>query len=126
MGRTPTTLFVKRLVIVIMVCIIFGALVLSGYLVSKKHHSDAEQCPKQVEYDFDTLSLRWNPTLCNKHKCIFRRDRWEIHGLWQDYKNGSYPQFCCNSSRFDLELIKPLVPKLNVSMEKILSSSSLS
>ncbi|XP_074596207.1 uncharacterized protein LOC141851362 [Brevipalpus obovatus] len=115
--RTSTTFTVKKLISVVVVCIIIAVIVLTVYFAtSEGHHSDEDNsCPKVVEYDFDALSLRWNPTLCNDEKCIRRSDKWEIHGLWQDYKNGSYPSYCCNSSKFDLELIEPLLLKLNES-----------
>ncbi|CAI5450847.1 unnamed protein product [Caenorhabditis angaria] len=39
--------------------------------------------------------------------------QWTIHGLWPNYENGSYPQFCPGTpSRFDENLIKPIEPKL--------------
>ncbi|KAJ1348123.1 hypothetical protein KIN20_003354 [Parelaphostrongylus tenuis] len=38
---------------------------------------------------------------------------WSIHGLWPNYKNGSYPQFCDGvPKKFDDKLIKPIERRL--------------
>lgn len=31
--------------------------------------------------------------LINTRQCI-SNNSWSIHGLWPDYENGSYPQYC--------------------------------
>ena len=35
-----------------------------------------------------------------------------IHGLWPDYINGGYPQFCTNQ-QFNLSTIEPILDDLN-------------
>ncbi|VDM57482.1 unnamed protein product [Angiostrongylus costaricensis] len=39
---------------------------------------------------------------------------WSIHGLWPNYKNGSYPQFCDGvPKKFDGKLIEPIERRLS-------------
>ncbi|XP_074596206.1 uncharacterized protein LOC141851361 [Brevipalpus obovatus] len=49
------------------VCLIWVTIILTvHFAASKKHPDDDDSCPKVVKYDFDALSIRWNPTFCNK------------------------------------------------------------
>ena len=44
-----------------------------------------------------------NNSLCNMKFALKKcndTDNWSIHGLWLDYSNGSYPQFC-SKMKFD-------------------------
>ena len=38
-------------------------------------------------------SFIYKLALIDTNQCI-SNNSWSIHGLWPDYKNGSYPQFC--------------------------------
>lgn len=72
-------------------------------------------CPNVI-YDYDMLALRWTPTLCfKKGECIANTEKWEIHGLWPTYFNGSWPENCCKQYPFDLKQIKPILVPLEVS-----------
>lgn len=44
--------------------------------------------------------------------CLFCRNDFTIHGLWPDYFDGGYPQFCNNTDQFDIDLVQDLLPQL--------------
>uniref|UniRef100_A0A7I5ECN9 Ribonuclease T(2) n=1 Tax=Haemonchus contortus TaxID=6289 RepID=A0A7I5ECN9_HAECO len=78
---------------------------------------------RQIGSDFDYLMLtRIFPTaVCRADddsvpdSCEIPTDtpEWSIHGLWPNFKNGSYPQFCDGSPRkFDSDLIKSIEGRL--------------
>ena len=45
-------------------------------------------------------------------KRVNKNTSWSIHGLWPQYSQTSYPQFCKNIP-FDIEKIKPMLLDLN-------------
>lgn len=45
------------------------------------------------------------------NKCNENSD-FTIHGLWPDYKDGTYPQYCNNSSKLNFDNIKDLLPQI--------------
>jgi ribonuclease I len=45
-------------------------------------------------------------------KRVNKNTSWSIHGLWPQYSQTSYPQFCKNIP-FDIEKIKPILLDLN-------------
>lgn len=73
-------------------------------------------CP-QANFDYLLLSIRWPPSYCNYQHCKpgVKMYDWGIHGLWPDYRNGSYSSFCCDDYKFDLNEVKPILPQLQVS-----------
>lgn len=73
-------------------------------------------CPKG-NFDYLLLSVRWPPSFCNYQRCIKGANMydWSIHGLWPDYNDGTYPEFCCQENKFDLEQLKPIQSELEVS-----------
>lgn len=52
----------------------------------------------------------WPPAwLLNKNVSYdFTNDYFTIHGIWPDYYNGSYPQFCNKSEKFDVNKLEPI------------------
>ena len=79
-----------------------------------KYESDV-RCPK-VNFDYLQLTIRWPPSFCNYGHCKKGAIMysWDIHGLWPDFKNGSYPQFCCPDYKFDLKELDPILDDLKV------------
>ena len=74
-------------------------------------------CPL-ANFDYLLLSIRWPPSYCNYQHCrkgMKKMYDWNIHGLWPDYQNGSYPSFCCDEFKFDVNEVKSLIPQLQVS-----------
>jgi ribonuclease T2 len=65
-----------------------------------RHHPqrDAQPATSGV-FDYYLLSLSWSPTYCLTHpgdreQCGRRGFGFVLHGLWPQYQNGGYPQFC--------------------------------
>lgn len=72
------------------------------------------QCPIS-KFDYTLLTIRWPPGICESTDCIDNYpQQWLIHGLWPNYSNGSWPQFCCPSTPFDVEEVEPIRPQLEV------------
>ena len=70
------------------------------------------------------LVQQWPPGVCqsqsrfrvsNSKSCLSEFQHltnWTIHGLWPNYKNGSYPSFCNNTQTFNVSQIRSLLPKM--------------
>jgi|AntRauTorckE6833_2_1112554.scaffolds.fasta_scaffold120191_1 ribonuclease T2 len=41
-------------------------------------------------------------------KYNFTNDYFTVHGLWPEYNNGKYPQFCNKTERFNLTKLDPI------------------
>lgn len=68
-------------------------------------------------FDFYAFSQGWPGTACTYHRCQATQvDKAEkgflIHGLWPDYNNGSYPQFCGEGLPFSADALKPILGEL--------------
>lgn len=94
--RIARVLFVFTLLL----CILF----ISSFYVHQKQMRPPPMkrisCPVE-QYDYDLLAFRWTPTLCLKKECVSNVERWQIHGLWPTFFNGSWPSFCCKDSDHD-------------------------
>lgn len=83
------------LVIVVIVC-------------THKHHrpQDSDHC---------LLARQWPPTACvRSKKCTTtssKLDRWTIHGLWPNYSNNTYKEFCRHDP-FDASALSSIKTKL--------------
>lgn len=51
-------------------------------------------------YDYNALMVEWKPTMCKLNNCIpgYLSTDFNIHGLWPNNWNGTYPQFCANET----------------------------
>lgn len=113
-------------------CLIFGIAVVSlliyGFIISldlKSSHglnpSDAdltdnaaEACPYS-EFDYLLFAVRWPLSDCTEEECVPNvPNRWLVHGLWPNFANGSWPQFCCPGTPFNMRAIESLQPRLLV------------
>ncbi|KAF5796136.1 putative ribonuclease T(2) [Helianthus annuus] len=80
---------------------------------------------QQSQFDFFTLALQWPATFCSTHEnkccpengcCAGEHSQsppgFTIHGLWPDYKNGSWPS-CCEGAAYDESKIAPLLDAMH-------------
>lgn len=87
----------------------------------KPQHGD--QC-KPVDIGFLILAIRWSIGACESLHCMpHLQKEWLIHGLWPNYNNDSWPEFCCDKDGFDVSKVQPLLPKLEVSIVHFLAES---
>jgi len=73
------------------------------------------QCLNDNRFDFLLLSLQWLTSFCwQKQKCNEnnRENRWQIHGLWPQLRNGLWPQYCCSDTNYNTRNIEPLLGEL--------------
>jgi ribonuclease T2 len=63
--------------------------------------SPAAAAGKPGVFDYYALSLSWSPGFCNTHPGAGGSQcdpgagfTFVVHGLWPNYRNGKYPQFC--------------------------------
>ena len=100
------------------------ALIIYGLLISLRHNpppdlittttpstGPSNECGP-TEFDLFLLTLYWPPTYCSNGKCQDEPNKWVIHGLWPNYENGSWPQFCCNLT-FDEKTVESLLPRMH-------------
>ena len=55
----------------------------------------SDQCG-DVPFGYFMLTIYWPSSYCNSGKCLKVPNNWVIHGLWPNYWNGSWPQYCCD------------------------------
>lgn len=55
-----------------------------------------------LSYDYNSLVIQWKPSQCILHKCIqgYLSNDFNIHGLWPDNWNGTYPSNCATNDTF--------------------------
>ncbi|GLI60009.1 hypothetical protein VaNZ11_002072 [Volvox africanus] len=66
-------------------------------------------------FDYFLLVRQWPGSYCTKHECLFLQDRWfnfTIHGLWPNYKDGTWPQFCNPDSVFNEDELTDLLVEM--------------
>ena len=73
-----------------------------------------DACPRQ-RFDYLLLNIRWPHGVCSNEDCVPNEpDSFQIHGLWPNYDNGTWPQFCCRKTPFDMDEISSLRDELEV------------
>lgn len=83
-------------------------------LMEHRHTSDNDSCPMQ-NFDYLLLAVRWPPGFCSSVACDpGAPDFFQIHGLWPNYSNGSWPEFCCRKTPFKLDEVASLTHDLKV------------
>lgn len=61
------------------------------------HVHAAGQCEKEDDpgFDFFILNRQWGPNYCTTTKCPKTAyEAFTLHGLWPQYNNGGWPQYC--------------------------------
>lgn len=73
---------------------------------------------------FITLMTTWNYLLFVQywpgcwiqnghiHATNFTNDHFNVHGIWPEYYNGSYPQYCNKTATFDINQLTPIYNNL--------------
>lgn len=70
--------------------------------------------PLVFAFDFFIFSQTWAPTFCkiNPHKCLKSPvENFVIHGLWPQFANNTYPQFCKPCTPFNQTLLEETLKK---------------
>ncbi|MEP6484372.1 MAG: ribonuclease T2 [Rudaea sp.] len=63
-------------------------------------HRDRETSRGEAgRFDYYVMSLSWSPSYCQTHpdeveQCVHKGFGFVLHGLWPQYRNGSWPQHC--------------------------------
>lgn len=77
-----------------------------------------DQCI-DTKFDLFLLTVYWPSTYCSFNKCTKTPSNWLIHGLWPNFNNGSWPEYCCDIA-YDQESIKSLLPRLDLEWEGLI------
>ncbi|KAI1302369.1 Ribonuclease DdI [Halotydeus destructor] len=97
-----------------------------GRIFGSDNSIEAAPCPIQ-NFDYLLLAIRWAPSDCHstKSKCVPKVPQsWLIHGLWPNYWDGSWPQFCCNTDPFNVDNVKSLENDLLAKWANLLKGKS--
>ncbi|GLC48244.1 hypothetical protein PLESTB_000074700 [Pleodorina starrii] len=68
-----------------------------------------------TKFDYFLLVRQWPGSYCSKHSCTLLHNRgyhFTIHGLWPNYDDGTWPQFCDASNKFDEDKLEDLMDEL--------------
>lgn len=85
-----------------------------------ERHTEPQCVP--IEFGYLILAVRWPIGACEDLKCIPKLpNEWKIHGLWPNYDNGSWPQFCCDRDKFDVSQVESLRPRLEANWLNLLA-----
>jgi len=111
--RAPPNFNMKVLAVVLAVVLLASCAIV--FLVAFKGANPPKSTCPIPEFDYLLQVIRWAPSVCKTSKCIKDYDQsWVIHGLWPNYWNGTWPQFCCNTDPFDVKQVASLETELNV------------
>lgn len=81
--------------------------------------------PFMLAFDFFIFSQTWTPTFCkiNPQKCLESPvENFVIHGLWPQYDNNSYPQYCKPCEKFNKTFLDN---KFHLQLEKYWSDTGI-
>ena len=63
---------------------------------------NAQRPARPGDFDFYVFTLSWSPQFCAEHQekaeCHVRGNNFVVHGLWPQWKNGTWPQTCSSQS----------------------------
>ncbi|GLC33429.1 hypothetical protein PLESTM_000070300 [Pleodorina starrii] len=81
-----------------------------------RHVASLQTINKQAtKFDYFLLVRQWPGSYCSKHSCTLLHNRgyhFTIHGLWPNYDDGTWPQFCDTSYKFDEDKLEDLMDEL--------------
>lgn len=71
---------------------------IAGAAFGHSHHHNKQQSASG-HFDYYLMSLSWSPSYCATHprditQCGKKGFGFVLHGLWPQYRNGSWPQHC--------------------------------
>ena len=81
-----------------LVCLFTALLALSQFAEAARRNTMGQP----GAFDYYVLSLSWSPEYChnrvNTEQCSgVRHFGFVVHGLWPQYRNGSWPEYCTNA-----------------------------
>ncbi|MGA9333944.1 MAG: ribonuclease T2 [Rudaea sp.] len=95
----------RRSVVTLAICILTA-----GAAFAHGHHH-RKQRSSGGHFDYYVMSLSWSPSYCATHphdptQCGHQGFGFVLHGLWPQYRNGSWPQHCTAQGTPDEATIK--------------------
>jgi ribonuclease T2 len=111
-SATPKSSNTRALLIVAVAAI----LVATTYVLNPMHCPDHKTAPA-ADFELYIMSMSYQPEFCHKHEdfpgCRKPENFWKshltIHGMWPEFKDGTWPQFC-TTEELDNATIAPLLP----------------
>lgn len=70
-----------------------------------------------AEFDYFLLTREWPGTFCREYQCRQQPANtsvFTIHGLWPQYQNESWPEWCDPENKFDIDAVKDLLDQMNI------------
>ena len=94
---------VRRSIVAIVLAI---GIVCAGSASARSHHHHHKQTNSSGHFDYYLMSLSWSPSYCATHprdttQCGHQGFGFVLHGLWPQYRNGSWPQHCATQATPD-------------------------
>nr|BAA95359.1 S-like RNase [Volvox carteri f. nagariensis] len=114
----------RLLALTSLLCIASGARPLSSISWSGDATSSAIPTA-QRDFDYFMFVRQWAGSFCSTHACPLVPNRgfhFTIHGLWPNYSNGSWPQFCTPEDKFDEDQLEDLMDDLEVEWPSVYDS----
>ena len=74
-------------------------ILISGVACTSPSRASAQQYAKPGKFDFYLFTLSWSPQFCattrrETAECQVHGGNFVVHGLWPEFKNGSWPADC--------------------------------
>lgn len=107
--NTGSQRFVSRLLLLTMILVSFLLFLSTTNIVSNT--------------EYYLFVRRWPPTVCLNDQClpkVVNLNKWVIHGLWPEYSNNKWPEYC-SDKKFDLSKLETLIPQLKITWPNLLS-----
>jgi len=91
--------------------VLFAALLCAHGTMARGHGHGHAQGDGAMRFDYYLMSLSWAPSYCLTHRndgdeCGNQGFGFVLHGLWPQYRNGSWPQHCATPTTPDAATIR--------------------